>query len=150
MTMAPPTIHGTCVFWLGCGVLITGPSGGGKSQLALSLMGEPLDAAELVADDRVIVQVKNQTVIGSAPAALRGRIERFGMGIETHDVCSSAVIQLVVELVPRDKVERMPDPSNLFWQYDGIRVPKLVLPTQPINPEASIRTILSRAKPYSK
>lgn len=143
--MAPPTIHGTCVFWLGCGILITGPSGGGKSQLALSLMGESLDAAELVADDRVVVTVNDKTAIGSAPATLSGKIERFGMGIESYAVRASVAIELVVELVPRDKIERMPDAKNLFWQFGIVRVPKLVLPTQPINPIASIRTILSRA-----
>lgn len=131
------------MFWLGRGILIIGPSGGGKSQLALSLMGEAFSAAELVADDRVSVTVNDKTAIGSAPTVLKGKIERFGMGIEVHAFRASAAIELVVELVPRDKIERLPEAAKLFWKYDLIRVPKLILPTQPINPAASIRTIFN-------
>lgn len=146
MTIIQPTIHGTCVLWRGCGILIIGPSGGGKSQLALTLMAEDENAAELVADDRVVVKVVNQSAIASAPAALSGKIERFGMGIEIHKPCASATIGLVVDLMPRDTIERLPDAASLFWNYELATVPKLILPTQPVSPVASIRTTLHRAR----
>lgn len=147
MTFAP-TIHGTCVYWQDCGVLIIGPSGGGKSQLALALMGEASEPAELVADDRVIIEIDNGGAIASAPAALSGKIERFGMGIETYTSRASALIGLVVELTPPEKMERMPDAAELFWKYKSVTVPKLVLPTQPVNPVPSIRATLRRAEHY--
>lgn len=125
--------------------MIIGPSGGGKSQLALALMGEASCPAELVADDRVVIRTSNNMAIASAPAALEGKIERFGMGIETYASRASATIKLVVELIPREKMERMPDPQNLVWKHKSVSVPKLILPTQPVNPVSSIRATLRRA-----
>ncbi len=55
-------VHASCVAFGGAGVLILGPSGSGKSALALALMG--LGAA-LVADDRVLL------TLPSAPASRR-------------------------------------------------------------------------------
>ena len=55
--MPPETIlHATCIAWQGRGVLIRGPSGSGKSALALGLMAH---GAVLVADDRVKLSLQN-------------------------------------------------------------------------------------------
>lgn len=145
MTKLPATIHGTCVYWQGVGVLIIGPSGSGKSQLALALMEEAKSPAELVADDRVLVTINKGAAVASAPVALYGKIERFGMGIETHTPRPFADIALVVELIPRDEIERMPVAADLIWNYQGVTVAKLILPAQPLNPVASIRATLRRA-----
>ncbi|MEP0522045.1 MAG: HPr kinase/phosphatase C-terminal domain-containing protein [Hyphomicrobiales bacterium] len=148
MAKIPVTIHGTCVYWHGSGILIIGPSGSGKSQLALALMGEAMFPAELVADDRVVMTVNDEIAVASAPEALSGKIERFGMGIETHRPRSSAAVALVVELMERDEIMRMPDAADLSWDYQGVSVAKLILPTQPANPVASIRATLRRVGRY--
>jgi len=45
-------VHGSCVAWAQGGILLLGPPGGGKSDLALRLLGR---GAVLVADDQVEV-----------------------------------------------------------------------------------------------
>ena len=60
------SIHGTCVAIGGAGALLLGPSGSGKSDLALRLIDQ---GAELVADDRVELRVAGAQVLASAPVA---------------------------------------------------------------------------------
>ncbi|MBK3801178.1 aldolase [Azospirillum brasilense] len=115
------TIHGTCVLvgpWNGghgnggnrgetpIGVLLRGPSGSGKSDLALRM----IDAgALLVADDRVELRVEDGRVMATAPAALAGLLEVRGVGIMPMPAAAEAEITLVVDLVPRGAVERLPE-----------------------------------------
>lgn len=145
MTGLPPTIHGTCVQWRGSGILIVGVSGSGKSQLALTLMAEEHKPAHLVADDRVVITCRDQSISASAPPALSGKIERYGMGIETHIPMAATDLDLVVELVLRDQIERLPEPEALIWSCGNLTLPKLILPAQPINPVSAIYTTLRGA-----
>ncbi|MDQ2103590.1 HPr kinase/phosphorylase [Azospirillum isscasi] len=131
------TIHGTCVLvgaWNGgngdggnrgetpVGVLLRGPSGSGKSDLALRM----IDAgALLVADDRVELRVDQGRLMARAPAALAGLLEVRGVGIMPIPAAAEAEVGLVVDLVPRDAVERLPgeDAADLLDQA----VPRLAL-----------------------
>jgi HPr Serine kinase C-terminal domain len=71
-------VHGTVVAIDGGGVLLRGPSGRGKSDLALRL----IDAgARLVADDQVLLQRSGMQVLARAPAVLAGLLEIRGVGI---------------------------------------------------------------------
>lgn len=99
--------HSTCVAFDGNGVLLRGPSGSGKSDLALRAMAE---GARLVADDQVLLCADAGILLGTAPAPLKGLIEVRGLGVmRTDQVDPMAPIRLVVDLVPPDAVERMPD-----------------------------------------
>ena len=103
-------IHATAVSIDGHGVLITGPSGAGKSDLALRLIDR---GARLVADDRVVTRANSGAVSLSAPASLAGLLEVHGIGIVKLDHQAWAPLNLVVELVGRDAVERLPeDPAT--------------------------------------
>ncbi len=113
-------VHATAVSIDGHGVLITGPSGAGKSDLALRLIDR---GAELVADDRVVTQVISGAVSLSAPANLAGLLEVHGIGIVELDHRARAPLNLVVELVGRDAVERMPnDPATEILGHEIARV----------------------------
>lgn len=104
------TIHGTCVLVGGIGVLLRGRSGGGKSDVAVRL----IDAgALLVADDQVQVRMEQGRLMASAPAPLAGLIEVRGVGILPVPTAETAEIRLVVDLVPADAVERLPDPQSV-------------------------------------
>ena len=100
------TVHATCVAFEGRGVLIRGPSGSGKSDLGL----RAIDAgARLVADDRVTLASRGDTIVASAPASIRGMIEIRGLGIVRLDALEEAALSLVVDLVERTAVERLPE-----------------------------------------
>lgn len=93
-------------------VLLRGPSGCGKSDLALRLIVD--HGAVLLADDRVDVGAVGQTVMTSAPANLAGLLEVRGIGLLRLPVHGSAPVALVVDLVARNDVERLPEPASVM------------------------------------
>lgn len=102
-------VHATTVEIGGVGVLLRGPSGSGKSDLALRL----LDAgARLVADDRTLLRREGDRIVASAPATIAGRLEVRGIGIMTVPAVDAAVVGLVVDLVA-GPVERLPEPCSV-------------------------------------
>lgn len=115
------------------GVLIEGPSGSGKSDLALRAIELGF---RLVADDRVILWTCQGRLFGRAPAPLAGLIEVRGLGVTGEPALSFCEVAMVVapgtpeRLPPSEAVERL-----------GLRLPCLTLPYQ----EASAAAKLSRA-----
>jgi serine kinase of HPr protein (carbohydrate metabolism regulator) len=99
-------LHGTAVALNGFGVLIRGPSGSGKSDLALRLIG---GGAELIADDQVIIKVLGEKPHISAPAAIRGLIEVRGLGVVNIGAVNSTPLCLIVNLKLHETIERMPE-----------------------------------------
>lgn len=94
------------------GVLITGPSGAGKSTLAIELIDWASGFAVLVGDDRIIVERhRDGRYVGSVPPTIAGRIEMRGIGIVSRPNETRAVIDLIVELVGGDAIDRMPEPQ---------------------------------------
>ena len=112
----PPTIHASAVAIGGRAVLIVGPSGAGKSGLALQLMAF---GAQLVADDRTVLQRVDQTLWASAPQALSGLIEARGVGILNAVPCVKAPVGLVVDLSHREPL-RLPPPR--YVEMMGLRL----------------------------
>lgn len=99
------TIHATTVAINGRGLLIRGPSGSGKSALALDLISR---GAVLVADDRTIVRRKGPQLIADVPEAIRGRIEARGVGILSVPVAAPVPIVLVADL-EQHETHRLPE-----------------------------------------
>ena len=115
-------VHATCVSIDDAGLLIRGPSGIGKSDLALRLIDK---GARLVADDRVDLLVSDNDVIAHAPATLAGLLEVRGLGILRFPLLDAAVIHLVVDLVNPKNVTRFPD--QRITELVGIDVPAVTL-----------------------
>jgi HPr kinase/phosphorylase len=102
---APVAVHASCVALNGKAILIQGPSGSGKSGLALQLMAL---GATLVADDQTLLDRVNDTLIASCPPSLTGLIEARGIGILRAPTIAKAEVCLVVDLGETTAV-RLPD-----------------------------------------
>lgn len=117
--------HATSVSWQGKGVLIQGPSGSGKSSLALDLMGR---GAELVSDDRTVIQSGPSGLVLRAPLAIQGMIEARGIGILHAHAAPTAPLHLVVDL---SKHETTRLPEHHTCDILGFKVPLLYSTGQP-------------------
>jgi len=105
MTEISEIVHATTVSIDGKGVLIVGPSGSGKSSLALQLLAL---GAGLVADDRTQIIQQNQALIASVPSAISGLIEARGVGLITAPYIGPTPLALVVDLSKPEK-QRLPE-----------------------------------------
>lgn len=97
-------LHGTSVCLDRAGILILGPSGSGKSALALELLAH---GARLVSDDQTIVTPTQDGLTLNAPAAIKGRIEARGMGILRAEPVTDVPLQLVIDR-GTDETDRLP------------------------------------------
>src|ERR1700723_3264808 len=106
MTSEPTTVHASAVLVGPRAVLIRGPSGSGKSSLALQLIEAArtgsLPFARLVADDRAYLEVAHGRLLVRPALALPGLIEVRGVGLMRLDHEPSAVVGLAVDLAAAD------------------------------------------------
>lgn len=120
------------------GVLIEGPSGIGKSDLALRALAEGF---HLVADDRTLLFASGGRPYGRAPDSLAGLIEVRGLGVIRTPHLAYAEVSLVVRcLASPAGVERLPPPQ--VASICGLDVPVFDLwPLEPAAP-AKIKLML--------
>lgn len=124
------TIHATTVAIGGRGVLLTGVSGAGKSDLALRLIDR---GAQLVSDDYTVLTVRGGVLMAAPPATIAGRMEVRGLGIVDVPHRSLATVALAVALGPEE--ERMPEPQRVLLM--GLSIPQLMI--DPRAPSAPIK-----------
>ncbi len=132
--MLPPGAelrHGTAIAQGGAAALLVGPSGSGKSDLALrclALAPGPLnpEAFQLVSDDQTILSCSDGRVRVSPPDAIAGRIEVRGLGIIDIEAVSEAELTLIVHLAP-GPVERMPETADQVELVLGCEIARLEL-----------------------
>lgn len=99
------TVHATTVAVGQAALLIQGPSGSGKSALALQMMAL---GARLIADDQTcLTPLPDGPPRASAPEALKGMIEARGMGILAVEPAAPTRIAAVVDLGATE-TERLP------------------------------------------
>jgi HPr kinase/phosphorylase len=106
-------------------VLLRGPSGSGKSDLALRLIEA---GGRLIADDQTELTREGKAVIASAPASIAGLIEARGVGIvrlARDQLVRRAAIALVVDLAQPERITRLPEPAS--EKILGIDLPVLAL-----------------------
>jgi serine kinase of HPr protein (carbohydrate metabolism regulator) len=120
------------------GVLIQGPSGSGKSDLALRAMAAGF---RLVADDRVLLWADAGRLFGRAPEPLAGRIEVRGVGVAAAPARAFSAVDLIVICTPAGEIERIPDAeqANLL----GVSTPCVKLPALEPSGPAKLRYALS-------
>lgn len=131
-TGARITVHGTAISYNNDAVLLRGPPGLGKSDLALRCIAATgqapaariTSAAQLVADDRCNIEATSTGELTvSAPENLAGLLEVRGVGIVSVAYRRQARLRLILDLVRTvGEVERLP-PENLETEnVSGINV----------------------------
>jgi len=111
--------HATSIVFDNCGILITGKSGFGKSDLALRLIDS---GATLISDDQTICKKKNGEIFLFSPKETKGLLEVREVGIITVPYVEDVKLAMVVNLVDIEG-ERMPE--NKMLRILGVKVPKL-------------------------
>ncbi len=141
-------LHGTCLRVGGRGVLIIGPPGSGKSDLALRLIDAPgygISAnpmrSELVSDDQVIVARQGTVLVASAPASILGKLEVRGLDIVELETVPSVDLTLVVRLLPQAGIERLP--GALTFEILGLSLPLVEIDAASVSAPARLRAAVS-------
>ncbi len=102
-------LHASCVEIEKQGILLSGPSGVGKSDVALRLMD---GGAKLVSDDQTFLKVEDGALLASPPEKLAGLIEVRSVGLLRFPYSAEVEISLYVELVEDPALlERLPEVS---------------------------------------
>jgi HPr kinase/phosphorylase len=130
------TAHGVFLDVLGMGVLITGASGVGKSELALELISR---GSGLIADDVVeLHRIGPETIEGRCPALLRDFLEVRGLGVlNIRTIFGEAALRprknlkLIVhlerpgaDLVPLERLPLRPGAEDIM----GVDIVKVTVP----------------------
>lgn len=143
------TMHGVFVDIYGIGVLITGKSGIGKSEVALELIKR---GHRLIADDSVHIRKEdNMHLIGSAPQLIKNHLEIRGLGIinamslfGASAIIDQKQISLVVHL---ELWEDMKQYERLGLDEKTIQIMDIHLPRAiiPVRPGRNLSVILETA-----
>ena len=134
---AVQTYHGVLLNVYGHGVLITGESSVGKSEIALELIKR---GHVLIADDRVDIYRAHNRIYGKAPELLEDMLELRGVGIvnvkEMFGYMATdqkTSIECVVDLVrySQDReYDRLGLENQAVMNFFGIDLPKIVIPVR--------------------
>lgn len=116
------TIHATTIALNGAGVMLRGPSGSGKSDLALRLIGH---GAQLISDDQTVLFIEGGRLMAQSPQEIAGKMEVRGVGIVNMGPSAIAPVTLLIDMIDIDELPRMPtfEPVDLL----GHMIPRLHL-----------------------
>ena len=122
MRLSSETLHASTVAIDGRAVVISGPSGSGKSDLALRLLDRGF---KLVSDDQTYLRMDDEgRLIASSPPTIRGKLEIRGIGIVNMECVMDVPVALFVELT--SDMQRLPDDSRERLILDA-RVPLITV-----------------------
>jgi len=152
------TAHGVFLDVLGMGVLITGESGVGKSELGLELVSR---GSGLIADDVVeLYRIGPETVEGRCPALLKDFLEVRGLGVlNIRTIFGEAALRprknlkLIVHLGrPAQPMERLPLNAG-SEPIMGVDVRKVTIPVAPgrnlaVLTEAAVRNYVLQLRGF--
>ncbi len=115
-------LHATSVMIDGRVLLLAGPSGRGKSDLALRLIDR---GALLVSDDYTDLIDREGTLFASPPARIAGRIEIRGIGICDITFTGEGPVALILDL--DGDPDRLPEVPLRTTNLCGIAIPTIAL-----------------------
>ena len=136
--LSSETIHASTVATDGRAVLISGPSGSGKSDLTLRLLDRGFT---LVSDDQTIVRRDGDRLVSSAPPTIKGKLEIRGIGIVDMDTVADVPIALYVELT--SEIVRLPD-DRRERPVLGVNLPLISVNAQTASAASKVALALDR------
>lgn len=128
------TLHVSTVAIDGRAVLIEGPSGSGKSDLALRLIDR---GGVLVSDDYTLLLRIGTDLVARPPSTIVGKLEIRGLGIVDEPHATDVPVGLLVRL--ESPVPRMPE--RRLRTIAGVEIRQIALDPQP----ASAPILVERA-----
>ncbi len=154
------TLHGVFMEVMGTGVLITGPSSIGKSEVALELLTR---GHRLIADDAPeFARLAPDVINGTCPEMLRDFLEVRGLGIlnvramyGASSIKQNRNLRLIIvlqEMEDARKVDRLHG-SRTMRTILGVEIPEITLPVGPgrnlaVLLETAVRNHILNAKGY--
>lgn len=133
-------IYASCVDFNGYGILITGPSASGKSDLVLRLINED---AVLIADDQCELYTEKQDLIAQAPKKIKGLLEVRNLGIVKLKTKTKTKIKLIVKLTHNKNLARMPKDKTIM--LCNLPIKQMLLNPFEISATAKIKLALAIA-----
>lgn len=133
-------VHATAISFDGYGILLTGPSGIGKSDLAIRLIDR---GSKLIGDDQVDLNMASNLILLNPKPNIAGKIEVRELGIFELDFAVNVPLKLIVELV--EKAERFPM-DRQTKSIMGVQIPAVKItsgkPSAPIKVEMAVQKSL--------
>ena len=130
--------HGTCISVDGIGVLLRGPPGSGKSDLALRLLNRRDLDVLLVADDQIRLDRHGDWLLAIAPNEIVNKIEVRGVGLVSVDNVAEVRLRLILDLCRQECIPRMPQKN--YCTINGVTLPRY--PCAPLEASAPDKVVL--------
>lgn len=136
--LSSETVHASCIAMDGRAVLVSGPSGSGKSDLALRLIDRGF---VLVSDDQTLLRRSGDRLIAAPPPTIAGKLEIRGIGIVDMPTVKDVPLSLVVELT--SEIQRLPDDSR-ERAILGLKVPLISVDATTASAASKVALALDR------
>lgn len=130
------SVHATSVVFCGRGLLLRGPSGAGKTDLALRLMEA---GGMLIADDYTALSLRDGRVWMMPPETIKGMIEIRGYGPVRVPHGGGAILDMILDCLP---VAPPRLPEKRVETLLGVSVPVLQMAALEASAVAKLRLIL--------
>jgi serine kinase of HPr protein (carbohydrate metabolism regulator) len=130
----PANVHGTAIVIGTRGFLFIGPSGTGKSAVALHCINEARARglfAALVSDDQVFVSEASGRLIARSPESIAGLAEIRGAGIVAVETIEAAVLTHAIRPIGSPFAERLPPEQETVAILPSLPLPLTRLPLLP-------------------